>query len=90
MTVLAFPQRRREGHGCVHVWLTDESQFEIGHESASGGSWGFFETFSSPGEAVAAAYDLNRKELAGSCDINISPEVLELLPTATLFQSGLF
>lgn len=52
----AVPEER----GCIHVWAYPDGTFEIGQESHSGDSWGFFETFPTATEAVCAAYRLRR------------------------------
>ena len=70
----------------MHVWPTDDGKFEIAHESASGGSWGFFQEFPIASEAVAAAHRLNRKELGGLCDVDARPAVLAAIPAGASFQ----
>ncbi|MEJ7926367.1 hypothetical protein WG908_06290 [Sphingobium sp. AN641] len=67
-------------NGIVHVWQTGPGQFEIGHESRSGSSWGHFETFDNPGAAVAGAHRLNRRLLGGECEVFVPAAIRALLP----------
>ena len=80
--ILAFAAAPRGDRGVVHVWAKDDSDFEIGHESRSGDSWGGFERFPSAQEAVAGAYRLNREQYGNGCEVYISPAVLALLPVS--------
>jgi hypothetical protein len=43
-----------ESIGLVHVWLVD-GEYEVAHESSSGGSFGIFERFADRDAAVAFA-----------------------------------
>ena len=75
--ILAFPRARDGSRGIVHVMPRKSGGFEIGHESASGNSWGFFAgPFDRGQTAIAAAYALNRDQLDGSCNVAICHEAL--------------
>ena len=78
--ILAFAAAPRGDRGVVHVWAQDDGEFEIGHESRSGNSWGSFARFPSAQEAVAGAYRLNREQYGNGCEVFISPTVIALLP----------
>ena len=77
MTVLPFPAPARPNRGTVHVTTCEAGGFEIGHETASGSSWGYFATFDRAEDAITAAYALNRDQLDGSCDVYVSDAVLQ-------------
>lgn len=78
--VIPFPLAQREASGgVVHVWAREEGGFEIGHESRSGDSWGFFAEYPTPGEAVERAHTLNQDELGGSCEVFVPPHIRALL-----------
>ncbi len=63
--------------GIVHVMVAQEGAgFEIGHESASGSSWGFFSYHASLADALVAAYVLNRNMLEGACVLLIHDDAL--------------
>jgi len=51
------------------------NELEIGHESSSGNSWGWFEQFSTAADALAAAHSLNARELGGQAEIYIPPSM---------------
>ncbi|KQS04514.1 hypothetical protein ASG11_09855 [Sphingomonas sp. Leaf357] len=70
--ILQFP--RRETRGVIAVYECGD-RFEIGHESASGGSWGSFSNYDEAGEAIAAAHALNRDVYEGVCAVEVSPAV---------------
>lgn len=75
--------------GTIHVWAPDEEGgFLIGQESASGNSWGYFDTFPTAHEAIDAAYRLRDRlynEALGwandveRCAVHIPDAVLALL-----------
>ena len=88
--VIAFPAPPQAEGGIVHVYKLDDGRFEIGHESASGSSWGHFDTFDCPQSAAAAAYRLNRVELENSCSVYLSPSVLAALPESAPPDRGAF
>lgn len=70
--VLSFPSRRDDHHGIVHVMGDQLVGFEIGHESASGNSWGSFSgPYSTGQEAIAAAYALNRDTYGSVCEVSV-------------------
>ena len=75
MTGRVIPLRRVVGddrHGTVHVMRLEGGGYEVGHESASGSSWGNFRgPFDDPQEAIVAAYALNRDEYGGRCAVSI-------------------
>ena len=73
---MALPANPYNGTICV---MGDKATgFEVGHESASGNSWG---SFSGPYErgqdAIAAAYALNRDVYLGGCDVQICKPALQ-------------
>jgi len=58
-SIVSFPAKRaRESYGEIHVWRSCDDEWTIGHESASGGSWGAFERFPTREQAVARALEL--------------------------------
>lgn len=67
-----FPQRHCRG--TIHVFHLEDGSFEIGHESASGDSWGHFQTFASLSEAVEAAHRLSAAEMGGECEVYVRPD----------------
>ena len=78
--VIAFPgSNPRHDGGIVHCWAMKGGGFEIGQESSSGNSWGSFEQFDFPQQAVAAAYQLNREVYGGNCHVQIDPRVLAVM-----------
>ena len=65
--------------GTIHCWQLDDGQFEIGHESFSGNSWGWFSVHLSADAALIAARDL-RTQIARECggplvDINFPQHI---------------
>jgi hypothetical protein len=78
-SLFVFPTRRRDDHGCIHVWLLDDGRFEVGHESRSGDSWGNFTEYHTAEQAVAAAFALNRDEYASQCDVHVNEDVRALI-----------
>jgi len=48
----------RESYGEMHVWRSCQDEWTVGHESASGWSWGVFERFPTREQAVARALEL--------------------------------
>ena len=78
--VVAFfrPDAAREPAegGTVHIWMENPQHFEIGHESRSGNSWGYFATFNSAEAAIGAAHRLNREELGGKAEVYIPDAIL--------------
>ena len=89
-SVSAFPRRRTDMRGAIHVMTTNDARFEIGHESASGSSWGSFETFDGAQEAVVAAHRLNRNVYGDVCEVVIHPDVLGALPVTPGPTPGCF
>ncbi|NNG59778.1 hypothetical protein [Sphingomonas paucimobilis] len=77
MGILPFPHRRDDRHGVIHVMGDRVSGFEIGHESASGNSWGSFSSYATGEEAIAAAYALNRDTYEGVCDVFVCDAALQ-------------
>lgn len=88
--VLSLAKPPRDGRGTVHVYPLESSRYEIGHESRSGSSWGYFSQYDDPAEAVAAAYRLNNEGLGGECDVFINPLVLAALPVTPGPSEGFF
>ena len=62
--------------GTIHIWMQGPKHFEIGHESRSGNSWGYFATFTCAEAAIAAAHRLNREELDGRAGVYIPAAIL--------------
>jgi len=57
--VLPFKrQSHSASHGELHVWRSCADEWTVGHESASGGSWGVFERYPTREQAVARALEL--------------------------------
>ena len=72
MRVIPFPSRQDDRHGTVCVMGDRVEGFEVGHESASGNSWGNFSgPYRTGQEAIAAAYALNRDEYGGECNVSV-------------------
>ena len=69
--LVLFPRQHDDRRGTVHVMPGNVGGFEIGHESASGNSWGNFSTYDNAQEAIAAAYALNRDVYEGVCNVSI-------------------
>lgn len=93
MSVIAFPRVRTENRGCVHVMQHAGGGFEVGHESASGNSWGSFSgPYARGQDAIAAAYALNRDTYGGVCEVYICPAALADIPPspAPAFERGDF
>ena len=77
--VIAFPlppSSHPPTGGAVHAYPLGDGRFEVGHESASGGSWGGFEQFDCPVAAVAFARDANRRLYGGRCSLEIDSRLL--------------
>jgi len=74
--IIAFPSAPTGERGVIHVWRCRSGGYEIGQESASGNSWGSFETFDTAQAAIEGAYRLNRDLYSGVCEVFISPDVL--------------
>jgi len=85
-----LPWARPKSRGVVHVWASDEGGFEIGHESATGNSWGHFDRFGQPSDAIAAAHALNRDKLDGLAEVSINPDVVSALATPASPEQGEF
>jgi len=77
--IIAFPLMRPGDGGTIHVWARPEGDFEIGHESSSGNSWGSFELFNTAQAAVAGAHRLNGVQYEGRADVYLSTGVLAAL-----------
>ncbi len=86
--VIPFPGSTISG-GIVHVYAFGNG-YEIGHESASGDSWGGFEQFDCAQTAVAAAYRLNRDVYGGGCCVDLHADVLAALPDTPAPDRGEF
>jgi hypothetical protein len=70
-TILQF-RPRPQSVGTIHVMPYRLGGFEIGHESASGGSWGSFEgPYDTVELATAAAHALNLRQYGGTCEVAI-------------------
>ena len=80
--ILPFTRGRIASRGTVHV-MPSVHGFEIGHESASGGSWGSFDVFPDAQAAIVAAYQLNALQYGGACDVRICAEALGAVDTST-------
>ena len=87
-SVVAFPAMRTPDLGTIHVWARPEGDFEIGHESSSGNSWGSFEEFATAEEAVAGAHRLNRVQYEGRAEVWLSNAVLAALHPASPFPNS--
>ncbi|MEG3124421.1 hypothetical protein [Sphingomonas sp. GB1N7] len=74
--LVQFPRPHDDSRGTVHVMPGNTGGFEIGHESASGGSWGSFSTYPNAQEAITAAYALNRDVYQGTCNVSICDAAL--------------
>jgi len=75
--VLPFPLPSRPYAGTVCVMGDKATGFEVGHESASGNSWGSFTgPFRRGQDAIAAAFALNRDVYFGGCDVSICEPAL--------------
>lgn len=86
--VVQFPYTRGDGRGVVHVMGDGISGFEIGHESASGNSWGSFSTYASGEEAITATFALNRDSMAAPATCSsATPPDRTLARTSALPQS---
>lgn len=88
--VISLGTSRTGSRGTVHVWPARDGGYEIGHESASGNSWGQFDQFDGAAEAVAAAHRVNRDVYAGQCDVYIGEEVIAALPRSPSPTRGKF
>ena len=76
--VVPLPLPPRPLNGTVHVMGDKSTGFEVGHESASGSSWGSFSgPYDRGQDAIAAALALNRDAYAGGCDISICDAALQ-------------
>lgn len=63
--------------GTVCVMGDKATGFQVGHESASGNSWGeFSEPFANGQDAIAAAFALNRDVYLGGCNVTICEAAL--------------
>jgi hypothetical protein len=88
-SVVAFPPMQDAGNGTIHVWACPEGDFEIGHESRSGNSWGSFEIHKTAEAAVAAAHRLNRQQYEGRARVHLSTSALQALhPGSTPLASA--
>lgn len=64
--------------GTVHVMGDRATGFQVGHESASGNSWGSFSGPYARGvAAIAAAHTLNRVAYNGDCEVEICQAALD-------------
>jgi hypothetical protein len=89
--VIAFPGTNpNQNGGVVHCWAMERGGFEIGQESSSGNSWGSFEQFDFPQQAVAAAYQLNREVYGGKCRVQIDPRVFAMMAETSGADQGDF
>jgi hypothetical protein len=77
ITPLRRPLPVRPYNGTVCVMGTKATGFQVGHESASGNSWGNFSgPFANGVDAITTAFALNRDEYNGGCDVQICPDAL--------------
>ncbi len=75
--ILRFPLPERPYHGTVRVMGDKLTGFQVGHEGASGNSWGNFSgPYDRGQDAIDAALALNRDEYRGGCDITICDAAL--------------
>ncbi|MBB4153254.1 hypothetical protein GGQ80_001142 [Sphingomonas jinjuensis] len=73
--VIPFPRRGGVSRGTIHIGQTEDGDWQIAHESASGNSWGnFSEPFEHVWEAIAAARTLNRETYGNECDLALCAE----------------
>jgi len=76
-TIHQLPRpRQHPTNGTVHIWRHREGGYEIGHESSSGTSWGFFATYDCPVRAMVAACRLNIEQLEGRAAISFADDVI--------------
>lgn len=76
--VIHFPLPPRPYNGTVHVMGDENTGFEVGHESASGNSWGSFSgPYKRGQDAITEALALNRDHYQGGCDIAICDAALQ-------------
>lgn len=76
MGVVIPLRRERSTKGTVHIRRLAEGGYEIAHESSSGDSWGFFQTFKCPIRAMVAACRLNLNQLEGRAELAFSDDVI--------------
>ena len=79
-SVVPFRRTATLYRGTIHVMAGEHGGFEIGHESASGNSWGSFERFDNASEAVVGAYRLNRETYENGADVLLHDAVVAALP----------
>lgn len=76
--VIPLPLPARPYNGTVCVMGDKHTGFQVGHESASGNSWGSFSgPYSRGQDAITAAYALNRDAYVGGCDVSICEAALQ-------------
>lgn len=74
---LRHPLPRLPFRGTVCVMGSKATGFQVGHESASGNSWGSFSgPYANGTDAIAAAYALNINTYLGGCDVEICEDAL--------------
>lgn len=74
-TITQFSRPHRST-GTVHIWRCREGGYEIGHESRSGSSWGYFSEHPTALHALVAACRLNMETLEARAEIVISDDVI--------------
>lgn len=75
--ILPLRVAHRDREGTIHVTGDAVAGFEIGHESASGNSWGSFSSYATGQEAITAAYVLNRDQYAGICNVFVCDAAID-------------
>ncbi len=92
MTGRVIPLRRVVGddrHGTVHVMQLEGGGYEVGHESASGNSWGNLSgRIDDPQQAIARAHTVNRDEYGGRCAVSVCDAAAR--PPGSFFSVGDF
>lgn len=71
---LPLPDR---GSGTICVVGDQFDGWQVSHESASGNSWGELLAFTDAGDAIAAAYRMNRERYDGQSRVYLSDAVLD-------------
>lgn len=75
--ILPMPLPTLPYRGTVCVMGDKATGFQVGHESASGNSWGeLSEPFAKGQDAIAAAFALNRDVYLGGCNVTICEAAL--------------
>lgn len=78
MSVIPFPLKRSNlGSGIIHVYGDRIDGYRVSHEGPSGGSWGNQRRYADPGDAISAAYAMNRDDYDGDCEVYVSDGVVD-------------